>query len=92
MTVRALQAGAAFVSGLFATALVLHLLGIDVAVAERAASLGVAAMVATPAVMLLATASERWNLDRPTALLALGVLAVLGLATAVAIAAPLTTL
>ena len=84
MTARALQAGAAFVSGVFVAALVLHLFGSDIA--DRAGSLGVAALIATPAVALLATAFEFWNKERATALLALTVLAVLGLATAVAIA------
>jgi fucose permease len=86
MTLRALQAGATFVSGLFLTALVLHFIGNDVA--ERAASLGVLALIATPALALLATAIERWNRERATALLALTVLAVLGLAVAVAFATP----
>ena len=84
MTSHALQAGAAFVSGVFVTALVLHLVGSDIA--GRAASLGVAALIATPAVALLAIAFDFWNRERATALLALTVLAVLGLATAVAIA------
>ena len=65
-------------------ALILHLIGSDIA--DRAGSLGVAALIATPAVALLATAFELWNTERATALLALTVLAVLGLATAVAIA------
>ena len=86
MTLRALQAGAAFVSGLFVAALVLGVLGNDLA--ERAAGLGVVALVATPAVALLAAALENWNRERGTALLALTVLAVLGLAAAVAIAMP----
>jgi hypothetical protein len=84
VTLRALQAGAAFVSGLFVTALLLRVIGHDAA--DRAASLGVIALIATPAVAMLATAVDRWNRERPTALLALTVLAVLGLATAVAIA------
>ena len=86
MTLRALQTGAAFVSSVFVTALVLHLIGSDVA--ERAAELGVFALVATPAFALLAAAAENWNRERATALLALTVLAVLALATAVAIATP----
>ena len=84
MTLRSLQAGAAFVSGVFVSALVLHLLGHDVA--ERAASLGVVALIATPAFALLGAALENWARQRTTALLALAVLGVLGLATAVAIA------
>jgi hypothetical protein len=83
---RALQAGAAFVSGLFLTALVLRALGNDLA--ERAAALGVLALVATPAVALLAAAFENWSRQRSTALLALTVVAVLALAAAVAIATP----
>ena len=83
---RALQAGAAFVSGLFLTALVLRVLGNDLA--ERAAALGVVALVATPALALLAAAFENWNRERSTALLALTVVGVLVLATAVAIATP----
>ena len=86
MTLRALQAGAAFVSSVFVTALLLHLIGNDLA--ERAATLGVVALIATPAVALLATAFENWNRQRATALLALTVLAVLGVAAAVAIATP----
>lgn len=84
MTQGVLRACAAFVSGLFVAALVLHVVGNEGA--ERAASLGVVALIATPALALLAIALELWNRARTTALLALAVLAVLGLATAVAVA------
>jgi hypothetical protein len=84
VTQRALQAGAAFVSGVFITALVLHLVGNDLA--ERVATLGVIALIATPAVALAATAFDNWGKDRVTALLALTVLAVLAVAVAVAFA------
>ena len=82
MTLRALQAGASFVIGVFISALVLHVLGSDLA--ERAASLGVLGLMATPAIALAATAVDRWNAERSTALLAIAVLAVLGAAAAVA--------
>ena len=86
MTLRALQAGAASVSVALVTALILHLIGSEVA--EWAAVLGVVGLVSTPAVALLATALDGWNRERATALLALTVLAVLGVAVAVAIATP----
>ena len=83
LTQRVLQAGAIFVSGLFVTALVLHVLGSNIA--ERAATLGVVSLIATPAAALAASAIEHWTRERATALLALAVLAVLGVATAVAV-------
>jgi hypothetical protein len=83
VTLRALQAGAAFVSSVFVTALVLHVIGSSVA--DRAATLGVVALIATPAVALVAITAETWNRDEPTPLLALAVLAVLGVSTAVAL-------
>ena len=83
MTLRALQAGAAFVSSIFVAALVLHVVGSDVA--DRAASLGVLALVATPAVALAATAVANWNRERATALLAGAVLVVLGASVLVAV-------
>lgn len=86
MTLRVLRAGAAFVSGLFVTALVLRLIGNDAA--EPAASLGVAALIGTTALAMLATVVERWEGDRHTAALALAVLGILGVATVVAFATP----
>ena len=83
MTVRTLQAGGAFASALFLAPIVLHFIGSDIA--ERAAGLGIAAIIGTPPLSLLATAVETWSEDRPTALLALAVLAVLGVATGVAL-------
>ena len=83
LTVRALQAGAVFVIGLLAAGLVLQVLGSDVA--DRAATLGVFALVATPALALAATSLETWRTERTTAVLALLVLGVLAVATVVAL-------
>ena len=82
MTLRVLRSGAAFVSGVFITALVLHVLGNDVA--DRAATLGVVALIATPALALLAITVETWNGDELTPLLAIAVLFVLGVSSAIA--------
>jgi hypothetical protein len=84
LTIRALRAGAAFAIPLFIAAIVLNALGIDVA--ERAAYLGVLAVIATPALSLAATVVEAWSRDRTIALLAVAVLLVLGVATGLALA------
>ncbi len=65
LTVRALRAGSAFALALFLSSIVLDLLGNDIA--ERAALLGIVAIIATPAMSLLATAVEQWSRDRQTA-------------------------
>lgn len=83
LTIRTLRAGAAFAGSLFMAAIVLHLVGSDVA--ERAALLGVMALIATPALSLAATSIETWAKDRPTALLAIVVLAILAVATGLAL-------
>ena len=83
LTVRALQAGATFASALFLVAIVLHVVGN--AAADRAAQLGVLALIATPAVSLVATALESWTRERQTAVLAIVVLGVLGVATGLAL-------
>ena len=83
LTVRALQSGAAFALGLFLSAIALHLVGS--AVADRAALLGVLALIATPAISLAATVFEAWARERQTALLALAVLGVLSVATGLAL-------
>ena len=66
-------------------AFVLRLAGAD-AVADALALLGVIVLIATPPVGLLATAFEMRRVQRPTARLALLVIAVLGAATALALA------
>lgn len=82
-SVRALKSGAAFALGLFLSAIALHLVGHPAA--EKAALLGVLALIATPAISLAATALEAWARERQTAVLALAVLAVLSVATALAL-------
>lgn len=83
LTIRALRTGAGFAIALFLTAVVLDALGSDIA--DRAAFLGIVALIATPALSLAATAFESWNRDRTTALLALGVIGVLAVAVGVAL-------
>ena len=83
LTIRALQTGSGFAISLLLAAIALHVLGYDVA--ERAGFLGVVALIATPALSLAATFLETWARDRPTALLATAVLAVLAVATGVAL-------
>lgn len=83
LTVRALRAGAAFAISLLLSAIALRVLGSDAA--DDAALLGVLALIATPALSLAATAIEAWARERQTAFLALVVLGVLGLATALAL-------
>ena len=83
LTVRALRAGSAFALALFLSAIVLHVLGS--AIAESAALLGVVAIIATPALALLATAAEQWARDRSIATLAVAVVGVLTVATGVAL-------
>ncbi len=82
-TVRALQSGAAFAMALCLSAIVLHVIGSETA--ENAALLGVLALIATPALSLVATAFEAWARERQTALLAVVVLGVLSLATGLAL-------
>ena len=69
---------------IFAAALSLHVGGL----AEQArtvAAIGVLAVIATPPIALLATIAESFRTDRATAWLALAVLAVLGVATAISL-------
>jgi hypothetical protein len=82
-TVRALRTGAAFALGLSLSAIVLHVIGS--AVADKAALLGVLALIATPAISLAATVFESWARERQTALLAVIVLVVLSVATGLAL-------
>lgn len=82
-TVRALKSGAAFALGLFLSAIALHLVGNPAA--DKAALLGVLALIATPAISLVATALEAWARERQTAVLALAVLGVLTVASALAL-------
>jgi len=81
-TVRALQSGAAFALGLLLSAIVLRVIGSEVA--DNAALLGVLALIATPALSLVATAVEAWARERQTAWLAIAVLGVLSVATGLA--------
>jgi uncharacterized membrane protein len=83
LTVWAIRSAAGFALAVFLSAIVLHVIGSDVA--ERAALLGVVATIATPAVSLLATAIEQWSRDRATAWIALIVVGVLAVATGVAL-------
>ena len=83
LTVRALQAGAAFSIALFLSAIVLDLIGSETA--NNAALLGVLALIATPALSLAATALEAWPRERQTAVLAVVILGVLSLATGLAL-------
>lgn len=83
LTIRALQTGAAFAISLLLAAILLDALGHEAA--DRAAALGVVALIATPALALVATFVESVARDRPTALLATAVLAVLAVAIGVAL-------
>jgi hypothetical protein len=83
LTVRALRSGGGFAVALLLSAVVLHLMGSDVA--NRAALLGVVALIATPALSLAATALETWKRERTTTLLAVIVLGVLTVATGLAL-------
>ena len=83
LTVRALRAGSAFALALFLSAIVLDLLGSDIA--ERAALLGVLAIIGTPALALFATAVEQWPRDRSIATLAVAVVGVLTVASGIAL-------
>jgi len=83
LTIRALRAGSAFALSLFLAAIVLNLLGSDIA--ERAGFLGVVAIIATPAVSLVATAAEQWAHDRSITTLAVAVVGVLTVATGIAL-------
>lgn len=83
LTIRALQTGSGFAISLLLAAIALRVLGYDVA--ERAAFLGVVALIATPALSLVATLIEAWARDRPTALLVTAVLALLAVATGIAL-------
>jgi amino acid transporter len=84
LTVRALRAGQVAAAAFFAVALVAQLLAQE-ALATTAATLGVLLVIATPAVSLLATIAESWRKDRPTLIAAGLVLAVLAVATSVAL-------
>jgi hypothetical protein len=84
-TVLALRGGGLLAVALFGVALVLRL----AVLAEAAATVswaGVLVVIATPPAALVATAAETWRHQRPTALLALAVLVVLGGAAIVALA------
>jgi hypothetical protein len=83
LTVVALRAGALVVSAVFVIALALQLLANPLA--DQVAMVGVLVLIATPAAALAATAIENRGVERATTLLALAVLAVLGVAIAVAI-------
>jgi len=83
LTIRALRTGSAFAVTLLLAAVVLNALGSDIA--DRAALLGVVAMIATPVLGLLATVAESWNRARTVAWLALAVVAVLAVAVVVAL-------
>ena len=83
LTIRALRAGSAFALALFLSAIVLDLLGNEIA--DRAAYLGVVAIIATPVLALLATTVEQWLRERSIALLALAVVGVLTVASGIAL-------
>jgi hypothetical protein len=84
-TVLALRGGGLLAVGLFAFGLALRLAGVtDVAASVSWA--GVATVIGTPPVTLLATAAETWRDHRGTALLAVAVLVVLAGAALVALA------
>lgn len=83
LTVRALRAGSGFAIALLLAGVVLHAIGSDIA--ERAALLGVVAMIATPVLGLLATIEESSSRDRLVARLAVAVIAVIAVAVAVAL-------
>jgi hypothetical protein len=83
LTIRALRAGSAFAITLLLAGAALHAVGSDVA--DRAALLGVLAMIATPVIGLAATVAESWSRNRTIALLALAVIAVLVVAVAIAL-------
>ena len=83
LTIRTLRAGSAFAVTLLLAGLVLYALGSDIG--ARAALLGVLAMIATPALGLVATTIESWDRDRTAALLGVVVLGVLVVASGVAL-------
>ena len=83
LTIKALQTGAAFAITLLLAAIAVHVMGHEAA--DRAAVLGIVTLIATPALALVATFFESWARDRPTALLATAVLAVLAVAIGVAL-------
>jgi len=83
LTIRTLRAGSAFAITLLLAGAVLHAVGSDVA--DRAALLGVLAMIGTPVVGLAATVVESWNRERTVSLIAVVVIAVLAVAIGVAL-------
>ena len=56
LTIRAMRTGSGFAISLLLAAIALQVLGYDIA--ERAATLGVVALIATPAISLAATLIE----------------------------------
>ncbi len=85
LTVASLAAGSLVSVACLVVAFGLRLAG-AADVADAVALLGVIVLIATPPVGLLTTAFEMRRVQRPTALLALLVVAVLGMATALALA------
>ena len=83
LTIRALRAGSGFAITLLLAGVVLHLFGSDVA--DRAALLGVLALIGTPVLGLLATIEENSSSDRTAARLAVAVIAVIAVAVGVAL-------
>jgi len=83
LTIRALRAGSAFAITLLLAGAVLRAVGSDVA--DRAALLGVLAMIGTPVIGLGATVVENWTRERTVAYLAMAVIAVLAVAIGVAL-------
>ena len=83
-TVRTLRLGQVVAVGLFVLAFAATLAGNSEAAALMA-SAAVVTLIATPAISLAATVLESWRRGRPTALLAVVVLAVLSLASGLAI-------
>ena len=87
-TINALRAGQLAVVVLLGAALALELADATDS-GTVAARLGALLLIAVPALALAATALETWRGDRTTAVLAAVVIAVLGVAVAVAAFAPL---
>jgi drug/metabolite transporter (DMT)-like permease len=84
LTIRALRGGQLAAAAFFGVALVAQLL-VQEQLSMTAATIGVLVVIATPAVSLLATIVEARRTDRPTVIAAALVLAVLGVATGVAL-------
>lgn len=83
LTIGVLRLSQIVAGGLFVAALLLQVLGSNLA--ESLAVPGVIVVIATPALSLLATYAESWRRDRAVAVLAAAVLAVLAVATGVAL-------